>query len=171
MSDNEQLINQGERLKKLRNHLGYTKNKMAGSVEIKAQSYGRIEHGSVGFSNAVLLKLNRLYNVSTDWLLFGVGDMFIKEELRKGDGGLLQLDTSGLVKALELLTEDNERLQEELRDLRDRVAVLEAGTQGSGILKLSDLKEMERDDAGGLDELFKRVFDRWGMHRGGESDE
>ncbi|MBR5637546.1 MAG: helix-turn-helix domain-containing protein [Pseudobutyrivibrio sp.] len=59
-----------ERLRELREEHGYSRNKLADTIEVDRSRYGRIERGEIKSINSdVLLKLAKLYNVSVDYIL------------------------------------------------------------------------------------------------------
>jgi transcriptional regulator with XRE-family HTH domain len=70
----------GQRLKELRNKLGYSPDKMASKLDIDTTTYYRDENG-VSFPG--LPTLNRLrndFNISMDWLIFGFGPVHYNEK-------------------------------------------------------------------------------------------
>ncbi len=64
-----------ERLKKLRKESGYTQVQISENLNIRQQSYLRYETGQGEPSLETLVKLAKLLDVSTDYLL-GLSDFF-----------------------------------------------------------------------------------------------
>jgi len=70
----------GERLKQLREHLDYSRQKMGALLDLTANGYGKNENGETFLSIASLRGLSKDLNVSMDWLLFNRGSMFFPEQ-------------------------------------------------------------------------------------------
>jgi phage repressor protein C with HTH and peptisase S24 domain len=64
----------GERLKQLRADLRLTQAEMAEKLGTHVNTYGAYERGAQVPSSDVLLKLYEQFNVSSDWILYGLGD-------------------------------------------------------------------------------------------------
>ena len=74
--------NIGQRLKELRNSLGYTQRELAVLLKIKQHNLTRWETGSVRIPQKVLFMI-AIKCCSVDWLLTGEGVMQIKKEVMK----------------------------------------------------------------------------------------
>lgn len=61
----------GERLKESRKAAGYTQAKIAGIMEMTQQQYSRFENGVFELNYAQIIKLCKLYDISSDYL-FGL---------------------------------------------------------------------------------------------------
>jgi phage repressor protein C with HTH and peptisase S24 domain len=69
-------IEKGERLKEIRNFLGYGGRKLsefAGELDYYQSNLSKIENGERDIPTSLLEKLSKRYNISSDWLLYGVG--------------------------------------------------------------------------------------------------
>lgn len=73
----------GQRLGKLRKHLGYSQDKMAALIGIKKVTYGKNERGLHIPDTFTLIALSNRLGVSVDWLLFNRGSMFWKDPQEK----------------------------------------------------------------------------------------
>ena len=67
----EAKVDTGKRLKKLRESLGYTQEKMAEVLEVSVTLYKKRETGSYNISVKSLRRLKEIFNVSIDYLMFG----------------------------------------------------------------------------------------------------
>lgn len=69
----------GERLVKVRESLGFNQSDFASTIDLAAQSLVRYEKNKVKPSVEFLAKLTNMFNVDSNWMLTGKGDLFIKE--------------------------------------------------------------------------------------------
>lgn len=69
----------GKRLIQLRKHLGYGPGQMAARVGLGIAGYGKNESGDTFPSLRTLDIIQREWGVAMDWLLFGKGPMFFRE--------------------------------------------------------------------------------------------
>ena len=67
----EAKVDTGKRLKKLRESLGYTHEKMAEVLEVSVTLYKKMEKGSYNISVKTLRRLKEKFNVSIDYIMFG----------------------------------------------------------------------------------------------------
>lgn len=67
----EAKVDTGKRLKKLRESLGYTQEKMAEVLEVSVTLYKKMEKGSYNISVKTLRRLKEKFNVSIDYIMFG----------------------------------------------------------------------------------------------------
>ncbi len=65
-----------ERLKALRQELGYTQQEMAEKLAMRVSSYNQIEIGRNNLSPRVALLLEKLFRVNPSWINGGEEDMF-----------------------------------------------------------------------------------------------
>lgn len=70
-----QIIKQGERLKKIRDFLGLNQKTFCQSIGMKQGSYSDVERGKNQISSNLAMKIATNYNISIDWLLLGQGQM------------------------------------------------------------------------------------------------
>jgi len=80
----------GGRLRTVRKHLNYTRQQMARVLGVHQSGYYKNEAGETYPRPETLLKLQRDYGISMDWLLSNKGPMFYKEKAREKE------KTSGL---------------------------------------------------------------------------
>lgn len=75
---NKQEIKQqiGSRLRLIRDSLGYTQEQIVTYFDIGRANYSRMEKGEISPGPTVLSTLKSEFNVSLDWLVTGIGDMF-----------------------------------------------------------------------------------------------
>ncbi len=69
----------GRRLQALRRQNGCSREKIAKGIGKSVKYYGDIERGSCGMSVETLLELSKIYHVSLDYLVRGIGDTDEKE--------------------------------------------------------------------------------------------
>lgn len=77
-----------ENLKKLRKHLGLSMAKFADKVEISAVTLTNYERGERTPSAPFFIQLHKNLNVNLNWLVSGVGEMFIENKPSFNDGEL-----------------------------------------------------------------------------------
>ncbi len=64
----------GNRIRKQRELLGYTREYLAEKLEVSTKFCSDIELGHKGMSIETLCKISSILNLSTDYILFGKGD-------------------------------------------------------------------------------------------------
>ncbi len=74
------------RLKKVRELLGYTPERMVTFFEVQRTTYTRNERGDTFPGYPVLCKLATKFDISLDWLVCGKGPMIYKEKSNNGKG-------------------------------------------------------------------------------------
>ncbi len=72
-----------ERIKKLREKHGYNKHDMADFLGMAPSTYSKYELGLNFFSMHTMRRISGKLDVSIDWLLFGRGAMYIKDNERR----------------------------------------------------------------------------------------
>jgi transcriptional regulator with XRE-family HTH domain len=70
----------GKRLKLLRIALGFTQKDMAHFGNVTQASYSRYERNLVDPTISFIITLMKNLGVNANWLLIGVGEMFMSEE-------------------------------------------------------------------------------------------
>ena len=98
-------MNQGERIKKVRNDLGMTQEKFGEKIGMKKNSISQIESGKNSLTEQMFKSICREFNVNPEWLREGTGDMFIEPAI----------DTAYLVS--ELLENDNDQFYQAVLEL------------------------------------------------------
>ena len=71
------MSSQADRMIQLRKHSRLSQTDFAKSIGLSRTAITNIEGGSGNFKIENYLKLNEVYNVSLDWLILGIGSMFI----------------------------------------------------------------------------------------------
>lgn len=92
------------RLKKLRNILKLSIDKMAEELETNNYKIRDCENKKQKISNDLLEKIGIIYNVNLNWLITGKGEMFIKEEKA------INYKEENIKKINELSEQKNERI-------------------------------------------------------------
>ena len=75
-------MNFGERLVKARETLGFNQSEFAEKIELAAQSLTRYEKNKVKPSVDFIAKLTNMFNINSNWLLTGKGEMLLPSENR-----------------------------------------------------------------------------------------
>lgn len=80
-------MNFGDRLVKARENLGFNQANFSEKIDLAAQSLARYEKNKVNPSMEFVAKLTDMFNINSNWLLTGKGEMFISEtkEIQKSD--------------------------------------------------------------------------------------
>lgn len=66
-----------ERIRELRKALGLTLEKFGESLGVGKTAISKIENGDRNVTDQMQKSICREFNVSTDWLLYGTGEMFV----------------------------------------------------------------------------------------------
>jgi transcriptional regulator with XRE-family HTH domain len=119
-----------ERLKKLRECLKLTQGALADQINIKRSTYAGYESGISSPQADLLEKLVMLFDVDSNWLLSGKGDMFVgnpsnkmeSDERTAREEKIETLENQGArIKALEAenkeLEAENKQLSEDLLEM------------------------------------------------------
>lgn len=75
-------MNFGERVVKARELLGFNQSEFAERIELAAQSLARYEKNKVKPSVDFITKLTNMFNINSNWLLTGKGEMLLKDKNR-----------------------------------------------------------------------------------------
>lgn len=70
----------GQRIRKQREKLGYTREQMCGIIDKSVNFYADIENGNKGMSFDTLGKISKTLMISTDYILFGNNSLEIDNE-------------------------------------------------------------------------------------------
>ena len=76
-------MNFGDRLVKARENLGFNQANFSEKIDLAAQSLARYEKNKVNPSMEFIAKLTDMFNINSNWLLTGKGEMFISETKEK----------------------------------------------------------------------------------------
>ena len=76
-------MNFGERLVKARENLGFNQANFSEKIDLAAQSLARYEKNKVNPSMEFIAKLTDMFNINSNWLLTGKGEMFISNDTTK----------------------------------------------------------------------------------------
>jgi transcriptional regulator with XRE-family HTH domain len=79
----ENLIEIGERVKKIRLELGLSQKEMAGELEVPNSYLSDIECGKGNPGHLLFFKLTTRLNVSLDYLFHGLGEKFLNTQTKK----------------------------------------------------------------------------------------
>ncbi|MCP5045676.1 MAG: helix-turn-helix domain-containing protein [bacterium] len=66
-----------KRLKMVRLDQGLKQQEFSALLDIKRVTYNKIETGANNVAEAHMIKLSNVFKVSMNWLLLGIGDMYI----------------------------------------------------------------------------------------------
>lgn len=83
----------GIRLKTIRKLLNFNQDAVAQKLDITKQTLSRYEKGTRYPDSQFLQKFGRLFQVNGNWLLYGTGDIFLKDSnfLEIGEDGVKEL--------------------------------------------------------------------------------
>ncbi|NBH83503.1 XRE family transcriptional regulator [bacterium C-53] len=106
-------LNANERIKRLREHLGISQEKLGETIGLSKSGISSIENGNRSVTEKHIKLISTCFNVNENWLRTGAGDMFNPmsedEELDLYIGRISGSDDNfkkNLLKALCKLTED-----------------------------------------------------------------
>ena len=74
--EKQQLIEIGQRLRKRRQELGLTRDKMSELADIGSGYYGQLEVGTSQMSIDTLIKLSRSMHLTMEYIIFGTGEEY-----------------------------------------------------------------------------------------------
>lgn len=74
------------RFRQVRKALGLTQAEMAEKLNKTSRMVQYYESGESNIELDIILELQKLYNISSDWLISGVGEMFIEKEKSRAKG-------------------------------------------------------------------------------------
>lgn len=74
--EKQQLIEIGQRLRKRRQELGLTRDKMSELADIGSGYYGQLEVGTSQMSIDTLIKLSRSMHLPMEYIIFGTGEEY-----------------------------------------------------------------------------------------------
>lgn len=75
----KEVMNENEKIKKIRKELGLTQQEMADSIGVSKQYLSKVENGLTELSKEKITKLCNYYGISLDWILSDKGGMLIRE--------------------------------------------------------------------------------------------
>lgn len=71
-------MNQAERVKKIREYLGYTQKEFGKKIDVGQTYLSQIEKGDRPLTEKIIKLICFAFNVNYSWLIDGVGEMFIE---------------------------------------------------------------------------------------------
>lgn len=80
-----------QRFKELRKILGYTQTEFGEQLGKKMRTIQDYEANKAKITDSVLLLLQEKFNVNTDWLINGNGNMFLSDNKKKADSGVVRI--------------------------------------------------------------------------------
>ena len=92
----ENLVEMGERIKKIRKNLRITQKEMAAELEMSACYLSEIEGGKGNPGHSFYYKISTRYNVSLNYLFHGEGEMFLRTKFKKNldiDENIVEIET------------------------------------------------------------------------------
>lgn len=119
-------MTQGQRLHKLRKSLNLTLEKFGKSLGVGKTAISKIENGENNLTDQMLLSICRVYNVSEEWLIDGIGEMFVPitrdEQIEAFIGDMLRGEEDNfkkrLISTLAKLSESEwELLEDKLKEI------------------------------------------------------
>ncbi len=69
----------GERLKTIRKFLHLNQDVVSQKVQVTNQTLSRYENGTRFPDSLFLQEFGRIFNVNANWLLYGIGDLFLDD--------------------------------------------------------------------------------------------
>lgn len=100
----EECVEVGKRISKLRKNLGLTQEKLAEQADISIQFLVQLEHGKKTMTIATLRKLCAALSVSTEYLVNGTEDFPCCEEVKSILAPLSDDDRTHVIKLLSACT-------------------------------------------------------------------
>ena len=86
MNDLKKLNTVPERLKHFREMKGLNRAKFAEKLGLLPDTYRKLENGVNNLTESNLINLKRVFGISADWILFGVGEILISDKPEGIDG-------------------------------------------------------------------------------------
>lgn len=83
-----------ERFKQIRKALGFSQTEFAEQLNKKLRMIQYYETNNYNITLDVLLLLQEKFNVNTDWLINGNGSMFLSDNEKKADSGVVSIASS-----------------------------------------------------------------------------
>ena len=71
-------MNQSERVKMIREHLGYTQKEFGTKIDVGQTYLSQIEKGDRPLTEKIIKLICFEFNINYSWLVDGVGEMFVK---------------------------------------------------------------------------------------------
>ena len=107
----ENLVELPRRLRALKGYLGLTTTtiQQATNGKISKSAYSRWEHGETYPNYTDLIVLIETFSINPEWLFFGVGEMFKKEE-KKTDETMMLVAAEEMVQ-YQRMAHENEKLK------------------------------------------------------------
>lgn len=119
-------MTQGQRLHKLRKSLNLTLEKFGKSLGVGKTAISKIENGENNLTDQMLLSICRVYDVREEWLIDGIGEMFVPitrdEQIEAFIGDMLRGEEDNfkkrLISTLTKLSESEwELLEDKLKEI------------------------------------------------------
>lgn len=104
----------GTRLKELRQKLGLSPGEMARHLGLSQNAYYKNENSETFPGAATIILLEKDYDVSMDWLMFGKGPVFYNKEKQR---------VEAMEKELETLKKEHEKTLAKTKEIEDKLSV------------------------------------------------
>lgn len=115
----------GQRIKEVRNNIGYTQEKFASELNLKQQTIAVFELGKRNPSERTISDICEKFNVNEDWLRTGEGEMLVQrtrnQVITDFLGDLIIEDATFKKRLIEALAELEERDWESLERLANKL--------------------------------------------------
>jgi transcriptional regulator with XRE-family HTH domain len=116
----EKMTEIGKRLARVRRKLNLTQEEMASKMSITQASYSRYEAGYNQPSWECVQVLKETYDINSDWLYSGVGDMFVTHK-RQDTPPDTEAKINELINENVLLKKDVQKLDIQNREMGDEL--------------------------------------------------
>ena len=83
-----------QRFKELRKYLKMTQEEFGKELGRTKMAISYYEKGERNIDNSIILLLQEKFNVNTDWLINGNGSMFLSDNEKKADSGVVSIASS-----------------------------------------------------------------------------
>ncbi len=125
----------GKRLGIIRRQLGISRKDMAGRLGLSWAAYYKNESGETFPRQTTLIRLEKEYDISMDWFMFGKGGMHYSKERAR---------VQALEKESESLKKNSESLKKELEAAREKDLTKEKSLElkGFGVERKVEVKEL-----------------------------
>jgi transcriptional regulator with XRE-family HTH domain len=126
-----------ERLKIIRKKKGFTQKKVAESLNVTQSTYSKYERGLVAPDPETIVKLSKVFNVSSDYLLGMIDAPFSPDEVNFMRKIYAEKDLDKLTDEFEIYGDDPDKLvtRKELNKIIKRIKELDQVVHGDHFLK------------------------------------
>lgn len=83
-----------DRFKSVRKNLRLTQKELADKLNKDVTTIQYYEYGKLNITDGILLNLQEKFNVNIDWMRTGEGEMFLSDNEKKADSGVVSIASS-----------------------------------------------------------------------------